>query len=134
MTQDTSQFTYRQLVPRAIRDSLVKLNPRLQLKNPVMFVTLVGACITTIYAFISLSTGSASFGFELQIAIWLWFTVLFANFAEAMAEGRGKAQADSLKRNRTQAVARRIKNGTEERIPATSLLRGDVVVCEASDI
>jgi potassium-transporting ATPase ATP-binding subunit len=134
MTQEPAQFKYQQLVPRAILDSFRKLHPRRQLGNPVMFVTLVGAVITSVYSVISLTSGSLAFGFELQIAIWLWFTVLFANFAEAMAEGRGKAQADSLRRNRTQAVARLLQNGKEEKTPATSLKRGDVVICETNDM
>src|SRR5262245_12357719 len=107
-----------------------KLDPRLMVKNPVMFVTMVGAILTTVGIF----TAHADRGFILQLAIWLWFTVLFANFAEAVAEGRGKAQADSLRKARKETTARRLKNGREEKVPATELQKGDVVVCEASDL
>ncbi|MBZ0287615.1 MAG: HAD-IC family P-type ATPase, partial [Anaerolineae bacterium] len=78
--------------------------------------------------------GSPDLGFNVQIALWLWFTVLFANFAEAMAEGRGKAQADALRKTRTQMTARRLMNGREERVSATELKRGDLVICEVSDL
>ena len=134
MTNTISQVSNSRLVWPAVIESLRKLNPKTQLKNPVMFVTLVGAVITSIYAIAGSTRAEGSFGFELQIAIWLWFTVIFANFAEAMAEGRGKAQAESLRRNRVQAMARRLKNKSEEKVPATSLMKGDLVVCEAGDI
>ena len=112
------------IVP-AIGESFKKLNPVAMLKNPVMFVTEVGAVITTILMF----TGSqgAPFGFLLQITLWLWFTVLFANFAEAMAEGRGKAQADSLRKARTQTFANRIKENTTEKVASEQLRKGDLV-------
>jgi K+-transporting ATPase ATPase B chain len=100
-------------------------------KNPVMFVTMVGAALTTVgigYAV------PAERGFIAQLAIWLWFTVLFANFAEAVAEGRGKAQAASLRKARTDTTARRLRNGHEEKVPAPDLNKGDLVVCEAGDI
>jgi K+-transporting ATPase ATPase B chain len=101
------------------------------IKNPVMFVTMVGAALTTLGIF----TGAASErGFILQLAIWLWFTVLFANFAEAVAEGRGKAQAESLRKARKDTIARRLRNGREERVPAPELEKGDLVVCEAGDV
>src|ERR1044071_8227048 len=119
------------IVGPAIGDSFRKLDPRLMIKNPVMFVTMVGAAVTTVGIF----TGAAGErGFILQLAIWLWFTVLFANYAEAVAEGRGKAQADSLRKARKETTARRQKNGREEKVPATELQKGDVVVCEAGDI
>src|ERR1700744_3420716 len=89
------------IVQRAVIDSFIKLNPATLVKNPVMFVVEVGAFLTTVLMFRTLVTGGAGFGFEFQIAAWLWFTVLFANFAEAMAEGRGKAQADSLRKTKT---------------------------------
>jgi potassium-transporting ATPase ATP-binding subunit len=107
-----------------------KLDPRLMAKNPVMFVTMVGAMLTTV----SILTSQTDRGFIAQLAVWLWFTVLFANFAEAVAEGRGKAQADSLRKARKAAVARRLRNGKEERLAATDLQKGDLVVCEAGDI
>src|ERR1700745_3176290 len=105
------------IVKRAIVDSFVKLNPVTLAKNPVMFVVEVGAVLTTALMFKTLATGGAGFGFEFQIAAWLWFTVLFANFAEAMAEGRGKAQADSLRKTKTDASAKKITgNGKYETV------------------
>jgi potassium-transporting ATPase ATP-binding subunit len=119
------------IVP-AIGDSFKKLNPITLAKNPVMFVTEVGAAITTVL----LVTGhGANFGFQFQIALWLWFTVLFANFAEAMAEGRGKAQARALRSTRTQTFANRLRgNDTIEKIAADQLRKGDVVVVSAGEL
>src|SRR6516225_12099128 len=97
------------IVP-AIGESFKKLNPITLAKNPVMFVTEVGAAITTVLMFVH----PQKFGFQLQIALWLWFTVLFANFAEAMAEGRGKAQAKALRATRTQTFANRLTNGSDQ--------------------
>jgi K+-transporting ATPase ATPase B chain len=119
------------IVRPAIGHSFRKLNPRLMVKNPVMFVTMVGAALTTIGIF---TAEPGLRGFVAQLAIWLWFTVLFANFAEAMAEGRGKAQAATLRRMRTTTMARRLRNGREEKIPAPDLQKGDTVVCETGDI
>jgi K+-transporting ATPase ATPase B chain len=119
------------IVRPAIGDSFKKLNPRLMVKNPVMFVTMVGAALTTVGIF---TAEPGLRGFVAQLAIWLWFTVLFANFAEAMAEGRGKAQAASLRRMRTTTMARRLRNGREESIPAPDLQKGDTVVCETGDV
>jgi potassium-transporting ATPase ATP-binding subunit len=106
-------------------------------RNPVMFVVEIGAAMTT-YAFIASIAGSASdTSFVGQIALWLWFTVLFANFAEAIAEGRGKAQAQALRRTRTETIARKLTGGlggTETAVPAIDLRKGDVVVCEAGDV
>jgi len=119
------------IVP-AIGDSFKKLNPVTLAKNPVMFVTEVGALITTVL--IVLGHG-AHFWFQVQIALWLWFTVLFANFAEAMAEGRGKAQAKALRATRTETFANRRKSdGTMEKIGAALLRKGDVVVVVAGEI
>jgi K+-transporting ATPase ATPase B chain len=100
------------------------------LKNPVMFVTMVGAILTTVGIF---TCKPAERGFITQLALWLWFTVLFANFAEAVAEGRGKAQAESLRKARKDTIARRLNNGREEKVPAPELQKGDLVVCEAND-
>jgi K+-transporting ATPase ATPase B chain len=119
------------IVRPAIDDSFRKLNPRLMVKNPVMFVTMVGAALTTVGIF---TAEPALRGFVAQLAIWLWFTVLFANFAEAMAEGRGKAQAATLRRMRTTTMARRLRNGREEKIPAPDLQKGDTVFCETGDV
>jgi K+-transporting ATPase ATPase B chain len=114
----------------AVTDSFRKLDPRLMIKNPVMFVTMVGAVVTTAGIF----TATADRGFIAQIALWLWFTVLFANFAEAMAEGRGKAQAQSLRKARVQTKTRRLgKNGIEE-INASELRKDDVVVVRAGEM
>ncbi len=123
-------LSYDLLIP-AIRDAFVKLDPRVQIRNPVMFVTMIGAVLTT--ASLLLGSG-ASQGFVLQIALWLWFTVLFANFAEALAEGRGKAQADSLRKAKTSTMARVFKNDIVTKVPAAELRQGDIVVCEAGDV
>src|SRR5512138_2631157 len=114
------------IVGPAVGNSFKKLDPRLMVKNPVMFVTMVGAALTTVAIF----TTQTDRGFIIQLALWLWFTVLFANFAEAVAEGRGKAQAASLRKARKETIARRLRNGREERIPAPELQKGDIVVCE----
>jgi K+-transporting ATPase ATPase B chain len=121
----------------AVRDSFVKLDPRVQLRNPVMFVVEVGALVSIFFAFRDAHNGQASF--DLAISAWLWFTVLFANFAEAMAEGRGKAQAEFLRRTKTETMARRLvsSNGgaeREEQISAAQLRRGDRVVAEVNDL
>src|SRR5262245_42476480 len=114
------------IVVPAIWDSFRKLDPRHMVKNPVMFVTEVGALVTTVEIFFARAHGEP-IGFVIQIALWLWFTVLFANFAEAMAEGRGKAQADALRKSRTKTNARKYDLvGLSERIvPAESLRKGD---------
>ena len=116
----------------AIRDSFVKLDPRVLYKNPVMLVTEIGALMTSCYAIFGFGNGSRSF--EIQIAIWLWFTVLFANFAEALAEGRGKAQAASLRKTRSATIARRLRGKVEETATAEELKKGDIVICETNDI
>ncbi|MCC7448237.1 MAG: potassium-transporting ATPase subunit KdpB [Anaerolineae bacterium] len=122
------------IVRRAIIDAFRKLEPRQQLKNPVMLVVAVGAILTSLIVIRDVVTGrGTSTGFNLQITLWLWFTVLFANFAEAMAEGRGKAQADALRKTRTQMMARRLNGSREEKVPAAQLKRGDWVVCESGD-
>jgi potassium-transporting ATPase ATP-binding subunit len=121
------------LIRPAILESLKKLDPRIQWENTVMFVTELGAAACTIALVRDAIQGVFS-GFNLQITLWLWFTVLFANFAEALAEGRGKAQAASLKRARTTTLARRLRDGIEEKVPATDLRRGDHVVCETGDV
>ncbi len=115
----------------AAGDAFKKLDPRLMLKNPVMFVTLVGAVLTTVGIF----TAHADRGFIAQLALWLWFTVLFANFAEAVAEGRGKAQARALRGTRVKTVAHRLaKNGQVEEVNANDLRKGDVVVARAGEV
>ncbi len=122
------------LARRAALESLRKLDPRQQVRNPVMFVVLVGALFVTGLSVLNAAHGqTADLAFELQIALWLWFTVFFANFAEAMAEGRGKAQADSLRKARSEMTARRLVGSGEERVPASQLSKGDLVVCETGD-
>lgn len=123
----------KEILIQATRDSFVKLNPVTLIKNPVIFIVGIGALLTTIVVFIDIKSGHFS-SFNFQIAIWLWFTVLFANFAEAVAEGRGKAQAESLRKSRTQTKARRLINKKEEIVWATDLRRGDVVICDAGEI
>ncbi|MBS1826814.1 MAG: potassium-transporting ATPase subunit KdpB [Acidobacteria bacterium] len=125
----------REILQRAIRESFVKLNPVQLLKNPVIFVVEVGAVITTLLLIQDFSRGSADAGFNVQISLWLWFTVLFANFAEAMAEARGKAQADTLRKTKTDSMAKRvISGGRTEKVSASQLRAGDFVICEAGDI
>ncbi|HWZ38122.1 MAG TPA: potassium-transporting ATPase subunit KdpB [Bradyrhizobium sp.] len=119
----------------AIRASFVKLDPRAMIKNPVMFVVETVAALTTVIFLRDLVTGGEHLGFTFQIIIWLWFTVLFANFAEAVAEGRGKAQAESLRKTRTESQAKLLSGseGTVRLVPGTSLKVGDVVLVEAGD-
>lgn len=121
-------FDPKQLV-RSLPDAFRKLDPRVMVKSPVMFVVLVGSVLTTAF---SLTDPGDWFGWT--ISAWLWLTVLFANLAEAVAEGRGKAQADTLRKAKTDTVARRLVDGREERVPGTGLGVGDLVVCEAGDI
>src|SRR5437870_13884958 len=100
-----------EILRRATKDSFVKLNPRLVAKNPVMFVVEVGAAVTTVFVIKDAITGVGGLLFAVQIALWLWFTVLFANFAEAMAEARGNAQADNLRKTKTDTMAKKIVSG-----------------------
>src|SRR6202043_2703382 len=122
------------ILSRAVVDSFRKLSPRTMVKNPVMFVVEVGAVLTTIQLAWNVLHHAGQFGFGLQITLWLWFTVLFANFAEAMAEGRGKAQADTLRKARTQTEAHILRsNGAIDVIPSSNLRTGDVVVVMAGE-
>jgi K+-transporting ATPase ATPase B chain len=122
------------IVSRAVWDSFVKLNPRTLMKNPVMFVVEVGAVITTVDLVRYVMNRHPDTWFALQITLWLWFTVLFANFAEAMAEGRGKAQADTLRKARAETMARRMKtDGSHETVAGSKLRAGDVVVVRAGE-
>jgi len=124
----------RKLLLRAIADSFGKLNPRVMVKNPVMFVVEVGAVLTTIELVRDTMRHMAHFGFGLQITLWLWFTVLFANFAEAMAEGRGKAQAETLRKARAETVAHRLRaDGTLDAVPSSKLRSGDIVLASAGE-
>jgi K+-transporting ATPase ATPase B chain len=126
------------IMRRALLDSFKKLDPRWQLKNPVMFVVEVGSAITTIEFVRFLIQGGSETWFTFGVTLWLWFTVLFANFAEAMAEGRGKAQADTLRKTRTTTMAKRLKGKSRdsaiEEVSAPDLRRGDLVLVEAGDV
>jgi K+-transporting ATPase ATPase B chain len=123
------------IVRRALVDALIKLNPRIMMKNPVMFVVEIGSIITTVYLFRDLAAHRHALGFDLQITLWLWFTVLFANFAEAMAEGRGKAQADALRRAKSETTAvRLLASGAIEEVPSSQLRAGDLVSVAAGSM
>ncbi len=125
------------IVGPAIGSAFVKLDPRAMIKNPVMFVVEVVAALTTVIFLRTLLTGGEDIGFTFQIILWLWFTVLFANFAEAVAEGRGKAQAESLKKTRTESQAKLLTGSGSDRtyrmVPGTGLKVGDIVLVEAGD-
>ena len=122
-------FTDGKMILRAIVDSFRKLNPRAMVKNPVMFVVEVGAVLTSVQLAWNASHHLGPFSFGLQITLWLWFTVLFANFAEAMAEGRGKAQADTLRKARAETEAHLLRSdGSTETVPSSQLRSGDVVL------
>src|SRR5579862_7261027 len=124
-----------EILRQALRQSFVKLNPRIVAKNPVMFVVEVGAALTTAFVIKDAVLRSGGLLFGTQIALWLWFTVLFANFAEAMAEARGKAQADNLRKTKTDTIAKKmLEKGEFDMVPASRLRSGDVVYCEASQL
>jgi potassium-transporting ATPase ATP-binding subunit len=137
MTAKSKAIWNAEIVKRAIVDSFFKLDPRKIMGNPVMFVVEVGSALTTlqlIRGIIAPIPGVTNTGFELQITLWLWFTVLFANFAEAMAEGRGKAQAANLRKAKTETIAHRIVSGAKtEDVPAPQLRKGDLVVVSAGE-
>src|SRR5712675_2925620 len=123
------------IVIPALGSAFAKLDPRLMIKNPVMFVVETVAALTTVIFLRDLVTGGENLGFTFQIILWLWFTVLFANFAEAVAEGRGKAQAESLRKTRTESQAK-LLTGTDKAfrmVPGASLKIGDLVLVEAGD-
>jgi K+-transporting ATPase ATPase B chain len=123
------------IVRRALWDAVIKLNPRTMMGNPVMFVVEIGSVITTVLLVREAMQGLPGFKFNLQITLWLWFTVAFANFAEAMAEGRGKAQADTLRKARSETVANRILDkGQIEKVPSSTLRAGDLVLVSAGEL
>jgi K+-transporting ATPase ATPase B chain len=127
----------RNIVRRAVVDSFRKLAPRQVAKNPVMFVVEVGSILTTMVLvrdLIHRASASAPIWFTALVTLWLWFTVIFANFAEAVAEGRGKAQADTLRKMRKETMARKVTNGREEQVPSSSLRKGDTVVVEVGQL
>ncbi len=124
-----------EILRRALKDSVVKLNPVTLMKNPVIFVVEVGAALVLLFLVRDIATGARGIGFELQIDLWLWFTVLFATFAEAMAEARGKAQAETLRKTRRDTIANRlVEGGRLEQVSSSTLRAGDVVVCSASEV
>jgi len=130
--RNISRLFTREIAVQAIKDSFIKLNPVALVRNPVIFIVAIGALMTTVVVILDIQAGNFS-SFNFQITLWLWFTVLFANFAEAVAEGRGKAQADSLRKSRTKTKARKLVLNKEEIVWATDLKKGDVVACVAGD-
>ena len=136
MSRQTSSLFSAALIGPALLGSVRKLDPRAMIRNPVMFVVEVVAVLTTVLFARDLATGGSDLAFSGQIILWLWFTLIFANFAEALAEGRGKAQADSLRRTRTETMAKRLTGPGDryETVPGTGLKVGDVVLVEAGDL
>src|SRR5215510_8440706 len=136
-TQEKKSLSFNpQIVRRALMESVKKLDPRHQIRNPVMFVVAIGSVLTTVLLFQALfGKGEAPVWFILAVSLWLWFTVLFANFAEAMAEGRGKAQAESLRSSRQDVTAKKLNqpniNATFENVKASVLCKNDIVLVEA---
>lgn len=126
-----SLFAPELLIP-ALRDAVIKLDPRVQARNPVMFVTLIGSGLTLVMALRQWLQGESA-TFTIEVSLWLWATVIFANIAESLAEGRGKAQAQTLRKMRSDVKARLLKNGKEEIVSGSTLHKGDLVVCEAGD-
>src|ERR1700749_452633 len=124
-----------EILRQAALDSFKKLDPRLMVKNPVMLVVEIGSVLTSVLLIQGALSHQGNFAFNLQITLWLWFTVLFANFAEAMAEGRGKAQADTLRKAKGETVAVRLKNGSKdgprEEVSSSALRAGDLIYVEA---
>lgn len=131
--KDSSIFK-PEFLKEAIKGSIVKLNPVSMLRSPVMFIVEIGSVITSVITIYNITKGQP-FSFDLQISLWLWFTVIFANFAEALAEGKGKAQADALKKSRSETFANKVlENGEIQNIPALSLLKGDIVLVKDNEI
>ncbi len=134
LTGSSDSFNRALLVP-AIKDAFRKLDPRSQLRNPVMFVVEIGALLTTFFTLRDLAAGMRTMlALNIQLTVWLWITVLFANFAEALAEGRGKAQAATLRRTRSETMAKKLVNGQVQPIPASQLRKDDIVLVEAGDV
>ena len=123
----------RKVMIDSLKDTFRMLVPQVQFRNPVMFVTYLGAIVTTLVVIAEADNFTVSY-FNLQIAIWLWFTVIFANFAQAIAENRGKAHAASLRKTQMDAYAKQIQHGVQVKIPASELKKGDVILCDAGDI
>lgn len=124
----------KKIITGAVNDAFKKLDPRVQIKNPVMFIVYIGALLTTGLMLRDLLQGTGNIAFTLQINLWLWFTVLFANFAEAIAEGRGKAQAQALKNTRSQTKAKKMTGSNITIVDANELRKGDLLLIEAGDV
>ena len=133
MKKNGIRLLNRGMVFGAIKDSFTMLMPQAQYNNPVMFVTYIGAIVTTLCVLYEMAKGPFSW-FDLQITLWIWFTVFFANFAQAIAESRGKAHAASLKKAKIEAYARQIRDGIEIKTPSHLLKKGDQIICEAGDV
>jgi potassium-transporting ATPase ATP-binding subunit len=137
MARDTKRRSLwdGKIVRQALIDSLIKLNPRTMMRSPVMFVVEIGSVLTSVLLIKDLRNASGSFGFDLQVTLWLWFTVFFANFAEAMAEGRGKAQAETLRRAKSETMANRLlPGGRTETVSGSRLRVGDLVICSVGEV
>ncbi|MGB6973918.1 MAG: potassium-transporting ATPase subunit KdpB [Terracidiphilus sp.] len=136
MAKDQKSLWDAKIIRRALLEAFTKLSPLVMMKNPVMFVVEIGSIVTSVYFFRDLLSRRHDILFELQIMLWLWFTVMFANFAEAMAEGRGKAQADTLRRAKSETVARRFgkEDGVIEELPGSQLRSGDLVMVAAGEM
>src|SRR5579862_7899284 len=136
MRMPVTTLTDTKIVIPAIADAFKKLAPRVMIRNPVMFVVEIVALLTTVLFVRDIVTGAGNYGFSFQINLWLWFTIVFANFAEAVAEGRGKAQAATLRRAKTETMAKLLAGKGMEwsQIAGTALKLGDVVLVEAGDM
>ena len=133
MKEEPFPVFHTKIVINCLQESIFMLRPRVQLRNPTMFVTYLGAIITSIYV-ISEIINHSLIWFNFLIALWLWVIVIVANFAEAIAESRGKAQAESLRKTQTEAYAKQIQHGIEVKIPSSELKKGDLIICESGDI
>lgn len=133
MKYQQESFLNRSMIISSIKDAFLMLNPQTQFKNPVMFVTFMGAIATTLYTINEFTQGEGSW-FNLQLSLWLWITVFFANLAQTIAESRGKAQTASLRKSKIDAYARQERHGVEVKISSEKLKRGDIIICEAGDV
>ncbi|HBP64789.1 MAG TPA: potassium-transporting ATPase subunit B, partial [Desulfosporosinus sp.] len=122
------------ILARSVKEAFIKLNPKVLWTNPVMLVVEILAVLTTYFTLRDIVLHSSTFGFDGQIAAWLWMTVLFANFAEALAEGRGKAQAESLRKTRSDTIAKKVVGEKVENISAAKLVKGDIVLVETGEL
>lgn len=133
MKQNEPQLLTSSMILGSIKDAFLMLSPHVQFKNPVMFVTYLGAIITSLYVVNEFGHGHQVW-FDIQITLWLWFTVLFANFAQAIAESRGKAQAASLRKAKIETNARKIRGGVEVKVPCSALQKDDIIICSAGEL